>query len=232
MKSRMHFASAILFVASLFSASTSFGYEFDSSLDKKIAAQVKADLDFMNSLSGSKVTPLHQQIFGSMDGKGYKNWFESRVTLIGFNACGGGNAVACVIPWLGSSKIWVTNNYIKFSHPQISRMMVVYHEARHTEVKAGNWSHATCPEPFKNEKGEDMKSIWTGAPLAGEPACDETPFGSYGSSTILLKNVSKFCENCSEKVRMDAGIYSDDQMGRIIDAGAKTQMQKDFAYGT
>lgn len=203
-------------------------YDFDPSLPKAVADQMKQDLAFMNTVQGSHITPFHQQIFGQMDGGGYKSFFESRVRRIGYNSCGGGNAVACVIPSLDPSSIWITNNYIKFSHPQISRLMIVYHETRHTEVQNDNWMHAYCPVPFRNEAGKDMKSIWTGASLAGQPACDETPFGSYGSSTILLKNISMYCDNCNEKVKMDAGIYADDQMGRIIDATAKSDMKKDF----
>src|SRR6202023_2937082 len=107
-----------------------------------------------------------------------------RVTAIGMNDCGSGKAVACVIPYMDPSKMWLTQNFIKFSHPQVARMMVVFHEARHTEVKNRNWSHAKCPKPFLGPDGQDMKSIWTGSKLEAQPACDITPLGSYGSSTI------------------------------------------------
>jgi len=206
----------------------SWALQFDSDVPQDVQTQVVQDLQFMKSLRGNKVTPLHQKIYGAMDG-GYYNWFDSRVAAVGMNSCGGGNAVACVIPFEDSTKIWFTQNYVRFDHPQVAKMMVVYHEARHTEDANGNWMHATCPTPFRAADGSDMKSIWTGASLAGEPACDETPLGSYGSSTILLKNIQKFCTNCTDKVKMDAGIFSDDQLGRIIDANAKADMQRDFA---
>ena len=106
--------------------------------------------------------------------------------------------------------------------------MVVFHEARHTETMNGNWPHATCPTPFLDAEGKDKRSIWTGATLAGEPACDRTPLGSYGSSTIMLKNIQKYCDNCSDKVKMDAGLYADDQFGRIISDSARRQMQDDL----
>ena len=44
----------------------------------------------------------------------------------------------------------------------------------------------------------------------------------------MLKNISKYCSNCNDKVKMDAALYADDQLGRIIDAGAKQQMKDDF----
>jgi len=219
---------AILITAS------SFGYEFGSNVPEKVKNQIVQDLKFMQDIQGSDTSGIHKEIFGELKGSNYVDWFEKRVTYIGLHTCGGGGAskpVACVIPFLGSSKIWLTKYYTESDHPQIAKMMVVFHEARHTAVENGNWSHATCPTPFKNAKGEDMKSIWTGATLAGEAACDVTPLGSYGSSMILVKNVNKFCSNCTEKVKMDAGIYADDQFGRIIDADAIAAVKADLYNG-
>lgn len=222
-------AIAVLSTLLCLAAVSASAYEFSKDMPADIKAQMKGDLDFMATLQGEDGSPLHKEIFGEkIAGSSYKPWFESRITYIGMNACGGGNAVACVIPFFGSSKMWITQNYIKFSHPQIARLMVVHHEARHTEVKNGNWSHATCPTPFLDKDGKEMKSIWTGASLAGEPACDVTPKGSYGSSSILLKNIQKHCTSCSEKVRMDAGIYADDQFGRITDENARRAMLADI----
>ena len=90
--------------------------------------------------------------------------------------------------------------------------------------------HDTCPRPFLDANGKDMTSIWTGAKLEGQPACDSTYQGSYGSSTIMLKNVAKFCTNCSDKVKMDADIYANDQLGRIDRPNVKKAMQDDFAF--
>ena len=201
---------------------------FDADVPADIQAQMRADMAFMGTIKGGNATPLHKKIFGSVDGATYVNFFNTRVSGIGMDDCGSAKAVACVIPFQDPSKMWLTQNFIKFDHPQISRMMIVFHEARHTESRNGNWPHATCPTPFLDANGKDMVSIWTGATLAGEPACDVTPLGSYGSSTILLKNVQKYCTNCTDKVKMDAGLYADDQMGRITDDGARQQMETDF----
>ncbi len=73
-----------------------------------------------------------------------------------------------------------------------------------------------------------MHSIWTGALLEGKPACDITAFGSYGSATIFLKNIAKNCSNCSEKVKADADLYGNDQLGRITDPQSKKNMISDF----
>jgi len=201
---------------------------FDSDVPADIQAQMRADMAFMGTIKGSGATPLHKKIFGAVDGAAYVKFFNTRVSGIGMDDCGSAKAVACVIPFQDPSKMWLTQNFIKFDHPQISRMMIVFHEARHTESRNGNWPHATCPTPFLDANGKDMVSIWTGATLAGEPACDVTPLGSYGSSTILLKNVQKYCSNCTDKVKMDAGLYADDQLGRVTDDGARRQMLADF----
>lgn len=202
-------------------------YTFDSSVPANIKAQTIDDLTMIESIRSAQASDLHKQIFGEVDGGVYSRFFDSHIDRIGVDSCGGGAAVACVYPIRGK-RMFLTQNYIKFSHPQIARLMVLFHEARHTESAAGNWGHADCPVPFKDSDGKDMKSIWTGALLAGQPACDVTPKGSYGSSMIMLKNISKFCTSCAEKVKMDAGIYADDQYKRVIDDGAIKDIYDDL----
>ena len=199
---------------------------FDSSLPQETKIQIQKDLNFMYSLEGQKQTTFHQKIFGPLSGKSYKKYFEDHIWSIHFGDCGG-NAIACASTRY-DKKITLTENYIKFSHPQIARLMVLFHEARHTEEENGHWSHDVCPNPFLDKTGREILSIWSGSPLAGEPACDATAFGSYGSSIILLKNIAQFCANCSDKVKMDADIYAMDQLIRIPRADIKKSMIQDF----
>lgn len=221
--------NSLFSVLVFFSSVSGFAYTFDSNVPAAVQQQVQTDLAFINGIQGTQASGLHAQIFGpKVDGPAYTNFFNTRVTAVGMNSCGDAHAVACVIPFANSSKIWFTQNYIKYDHPQIAKMMVVFHESRHTEDANDNWPHASCPVPFLDANGQDMKSIWTGASLAGEPACDVTPFGSYGSSMIMLKNIQKFCTNCTDKVKADAGIFADDQFHRVIDPTAIQQIQQDL----
>ncbi len=201
---------------------------FDANVPVKLQDQMRDDLGFIQSIKGTGASELHKNIFGMVDGQTYMTFFASRVKAIGLDSCGGPKAVACVQPYKNHSKMWLTPNYTKFNHPQITRMMIVFHESRHTEIIHDFWFHANCPDPFKDAKGDDMISIFTGATLAGEDACDTTPLGSYGSSLIMLKNIQKFCANCTDKIKMDAGIYADDQVGRITGPTAKKQIREDL----
>jgi hypothetical protein len=223
-------SSAALIVTILCSTASlaSAALKFDSDIAPALKTQMLADLAFMDAIQGNAGTPLHQKIFGAVDGKVYQQWFTSRVFSVGAQDCGNPSAVACVDP-MYANKMWVTPNYTQFDHPQIARLSVIYHESRHTEAQNNNWPHATCPTPFLDTSGQDMRSIWTGALLQGEPACDITPFGSYGSQTILLENIAMNCSNCTSKVQADAKLFGDDQLNRITDPGSKTQMQSDFA---
>jgi hypothetical protein len=205
--------------------------KFDSNVQPSLKAQMLEDLKFMGSIQSTSATPLHTKVFGPVSGQAYLEWFSKRVFAVGVSDCGSPTAVACVMP-IYANKIWMTKNYTQFDHPQISRLSVVYHEARHTERENGNWSHATCPTPFKNAQGQDMRSIWTGALLQGQAACDVTPFGSYGSATILLRNVATQCTNCNEKVRADANLYAMDQLQRVTNKNALAQMKADFGISS
>jgi len=216
----------------IFTVFSSFAHaaplKFDPDVSPDLKKEILADFSFVNSIKSSSATPLHQKIFGEVSGATYIAWFAKRVFAVGLDDCGNPNAVACVQPQF-ANKIWMTPNYTKFNHPQIARLSVVYHEARHTEADHDNWAHAECPTPFKNAQGQDMHSIWTGALLQGEPACDVTAFGSYGSATIFLKNIAKYCSNCGDKVRADADLYANDQLGRIIDPASRNAMIADFS---
>jgi len=208
--------------------SISWALDFDTDVPVPLKEQIQNDLQFIYSVRGTQQSPLHQEIFGKVDGDVYKNFFETRVFNVGVKDCGGKNAVACVIPYLTAHKMWMSPVYTQFSHPQIARLMVIFHEARHTENKEWNWSHAKCPIPYVDDNGHDIVSIWSGAKLAGEPACDATVYGSYGSSLIMLKNISRFCSNCSDKIKMDAELYGADQVSRLYTPTAKKSIQQDL----
>lgn len=210
-------------------SSLAWGYEFGKEVPEKVKEQVTRDLKQVGTFLGEEASGLHREIFGEVDGKSYLEWFEKRVTRIGIHTCGsGGKPIACVIPMLGSSKIWLTKYYTEADRPMMSKVSTLFHESRHTEDDNGNWPHATCPTPFKNEKGEDIVSKLTGAKLEGQAACEITPVGSYGTALILLKNVQKFCTNCSEKLKMDAGIYADASLDRFTDKKAKAAILEDL----
>ncbi len=196
--------------------------KFDSNVSSSLRKQVSDDFELMGSIAGFQQSPLHLEIFGNLDGKGYLQWFTDRVSFFGYSNCGGPSAVACVNGKY-KNKIFVTGNYTRISHPQIARLMTLYHEGRHTEFDHGMWPHAKCPSQFP------YRSIWTGKKLAGNYACDATVYGSYASASVLLNNISRFCQNCSEKMKEDAKIYSDDQVKRVIDLSSAERLKQDFS---
>jgi len=212
-------------------SSFAWGYEFGEEVTDAVRKQVTTDLALLETFTGDTASAFHKEIFGEVGGKNYLEWFNKRVTRIGMHTCGaGGNSkpVACVIPMLGASKIWLTKFYVEANDPMMSKMATLFHEARHAENEHGNWPHAKCPVPFKNAKGEDIVSYLTGAKLEGRPACDSTPFGSYGTELIMLKNINRNCTSCTEKVRMDAGIYADFSLERFPDKDAHASLVEDL----
>jgi len=181
----------------------------------------------VGTLTGRTTSPLHNSIFGQMGGPSYLRVFGSRIKMVGLYDWDKKPVVACVIPAISPSKMWLTDYYIKSSNPQIARIMILFHESRHSDPENENWRHVNCPDPFRDAKGNDILSILTGVPLAGKPGCDVSPLGSYGSSLIMLKNIQRYCTNCTEKVRMDAGLYADDQLIRIVDARSRNAILDD-----
>jgi hypothetical protein len=203
---------------------------FERVVPAPVRQQMLKDLEFMGSVSGRGSSPLHLATFGAVAGKVYADWFASRVLRVGFDRDGSSGAVAYVQYTVDPNRMVLTENFTRFSHPQIARLLVVFHEARHTEASNSFWRHAHCPFPFVDDQGREIKSIWTGMPLAGEAACDMEATGAYGSSLILLANLAKFCANCNEKVKMDAELYARDQYLRITNPSAKRLIKQDLAW--
>ena len=210
------------------SGQPAIAFQFDQNVPGDLQKQFTADVDFVKSVELANPTPLHLEIYQGPGGPSYFDFFNTRVEKVGLNSCGDPNAVACVIPWYGSSAIWLSPNYTKFAHPQIARLMIIFHETRHTESRNSNWPHAVCPNPFLDSQGREIKSIWTGAALAGKDGCDSTHLGAYASTVIMMKNIERSCKTCTEKVKMDAGIYGSDQFNRVVNSVAKGKIKKDL----
>lgn len=226
-KAEMKLVFVALFTVSALNSLSAFGFSFDAGVPLRIQAQFKNDIEFMSHIEGANASPLHKEIFGELSGKVYKTWWESRIKSVGVASNLNPKMVAAVNTAVDSTKMLLTPNYINLDAPQIGRLQTIIHEARHTESENFFWMHALCPTPFLDKDGQDMRSILTGATLAGEPACDTTSKGAYGSSVIILKNISLYCSNCSAKVKMDAALYADEQLKRITDKVALQEIQTD-----
>lgn len=208
--------------------SSAFSVEFDKTVPKNIQDQIVQDLAFINGVKLTKQSGLHGKIFGKLSSNAYNAYFLSRIENVVYDNDPNSTAMAYVSPLFGKT-MFLANNYIKYKQPQIYRASIVFHEARHTEAENGHWTHAECPVPFLDENGKEIVGSVTGVKLAGEYACDTTELGAYATGAILAKNVSKYCENCGEKVKMDGDILATEMLKRIIDKKAKDLMLKDYA---
>src|SRR5690349_163389 len=87
--------------------SLSFAFTFDNNVPTAVQNQMTQDLLFIKTIQSNTQSDLHKQIFGAVSGDSYDKFFNSRVTAVGLNGCGDGNAVACVIPFYDPSKMWI-----------------------------------------------------------------------------------------------------------------------------
>ena len=221
------FLAALVLGLVVSSANADFPLEYDRAVSEPTRIQLESDLENYFSMRGANPSPLFREIFGSFDRRASARWFFSRVRFVGENLCMDESAVACVLSaW--DNWIFLSPNYTRYDHPRVARLMVLFHEARHTERENRFWPHARCPKNFTDEKGRPVRSIWTGAELAGESACDLETFGSYGVSAILLLNIAYRCDNCSAEDRREAEIYGLDQLRRITWKPARERIVNDL----
>lgn len=199
-----------------------------SRLSGPIRDQLASDMTFMRNLRGQGATPIFRDVFGGIyGGDTFSRFFDARINKIDADECDGGTAmVACVIYNLSPRIIWLTDNYAKFNMPQIFRISVLLHESRHGEYDYRY--HATCPIPFRDSNGKDVVSIFSGIKLEGRAACDTSATASYGVQVEFLKNTQLNCSNCNEKVILDAELYGDDGLKRIIDPSEYSKLRNDI----
>jgi hypothetical protein len=229
------FVALIVFGFAFYATSANAELNYDSDVPAALHDQLVQDLSVITSLEGTQSpSTTYAKIFGisRLDGKGLLKFFEDRITGFGMDECGGGPAVAaCVQPFLDHHKMWITPNYIRFNAPLVYRLSVVFHESRHTEAQNGNWHHATCPTPYVDENGNDIKGILSGTLMAGRPACDTTVLGAYSLQATLLKAIERTCVGCTEKFKQDAQIFGDDTVNRISDVPKRQALRKDLNGG-
>ncbi len=202
---------------------------YDPAFPPALRAQMNSDLGFLDGLRTREGTPLHRRVFGMVRGDHYLTYLTRRVHAVAAQSCGPIGTIAC-INTVQPNKMLIAPGYTTLGVPMIYRLMVIMHEARHTETADRNWIHENCPEPFRDDQGRDIKGIFSGVKLEGLPACDTTPMGSYGVSIMFIKNIEKSCprSTCTDKLRMDAGLYADDTLLRISDARAKQALRHDL----
>lgn len=215
-------------MAALLSAGLVKAVDFERGVPADVMAQVKADLGMVETITAKQKSPLHASEFGSVDGKGYMAWFNERVENFGYDADDHSGAIAYNDSMWNPNHMMVTDYFVKGNLPQAARVMVLFHEARHSEGSKGYWMHSTCPSPYIGDDGKEVKSIFSGLPVSGKAACDRGVAGAYGVSTTMLSNIGRFCENCSEKLKMDADLYAKDQVSRLPARADREKMRQDF----
>lgn len=203
---------------------------FDPDVADSIIAQMDQDLFFVHSIAMSQPSAMHRDIYGpaaaGFMGPAYLRWFADRVKAVGFDDTEDPGGTTAYTNWkMVPPKMFMTTDYTQEDVPQMARVGTLFHEARHMESQNGFWRHGTCPKPFQDLDGVEVPEV------AGGYACDQDALGAYGSSLIMLKNIQKSCANCSEKVRMDSGLWADRMLRRIIDAQAHRAICQDLYQG-
>ncbi len=208
--------------------------QFDSNVPQDVVKKVQSDLDMVTGIQAAAQSPLHSTIYGKVDGPTYMTWFGQRIRAFGYDNSGDvGEAVAYNPTADGDpadqGHMMVTDYFVKGNQPQLARVLVLFHEARHSEADHDYWMHVNCPTPYNDDNGQPIKSIFSGVSLAGEPACDETPIGAYGASSIMINNIGRFCTNCTDKIKSDADLYSHDQVNRMPAQADRQTLLSDFS---
>jgi hypothetical protein len=199
------------------------GPELDPSLSYNTQLLLLNDLDVIYKIPEQPgAGPLHEDIFGSINGQNYEEFFNSHVNAIAKATCNDNpRAIACAYGFAGFFKMmWLTSRYSAGLFPQAERISMLFHEARHTEFFSGNWRHVACPATRWDAKGR----MYGSTQLENRRGCDDTAQGSYGLQVILMANLAARCNTCSAKFKLDAQMAAQEYRQRIIDLEAREEL--------
>lgn len=227
---KFYFTSIVAILISVFLPYKSLALTIDENIPLDVRQILLGDLEFLKAITGDNATHLHELVFGKghIHGQAYYRFLNERVKAIGYDNSAQKRGVAYSAVFEGRrSKLWITKAYTSEKYPRILRLSVLLHEARHCE-KDSSWLHSKCPIPFLDEKGHDVVT-YSGKPLAGkEVLCDADEHGSYGVQVLFLKNVEKYCANCSSDEKNQAGAWAYENFKHIAKPQARQNLIMDF----
>lgn len=183
------------------------------------AVQVyQMDVSALSQVRIKSKASLFKSFFGSSDSSGIQRFITTRVKNIGYSS----QVPEGVLAAAGEGVMFLTPAYHASDSPQVSRLAVVVHEARHLDQSP--WAHVWCPSPYYFTLGSRAYRV---PELEHVPiqACDDTEYGAYGVQYTFLRAIGESCSNCTDKVKMDARLFSDvDGMVRITDPKAAARL--------
>lgn len=181
--------------------------------------RVYRDLNGISEMKFGLTSPYFQKIFGGSEASNVVEFFDRHVSKIEWSADCPNGVIARVAV---GGDMQVCSEFLRASTPQVLRMSTLIHEARHMEKNHGNWPHVACPTPYTFEiESTPFQFKGHGLPLE----CDVNEFGGYGVEYAFLRSVVDSCENCSEKMKLDAQLLSDeDRIVRIADHKAALRL--------
>lgn len=193
--------------------------DIDASVPAALKKQLSDDLKFLGELNGGATSETFYEIFdlNNFDGVRLVDFFNVRVRKVILDSDPKDPSLIAYVKTNGDpSALHLKASYTTFDMPQVFRLSILLHESRHTELADGFWLHQDCPTPFQNDDGHDITGILSGEKLEGRPACDWSSYGAYGAQATFLKHVEKTCESCNEKMKLDARLYSEEPLQRIL----------------
>lgn len=212
--------------------------EFQADVPLELREQVVLDLKRLDSLEYSRVTPFFERLFfwnqsnasrSHNEATSLLNWFEERIRTIGMvHDRHVSETVTHLVDIREPSVMRIAPLYFADERPQIVRIGLLLHEARHSEAEGSHYPHASCPSPFVDSEGKDVRGLWSGLKMERRGACDSRWDGSYGLTAIFLANVSLYCANCSDEDRSQAKIYAEHFAQRVVGFAPRTALWNDL----
>lgn len=208
-----------VFVFCFFYSVSSFAMD-----QNQMMAVVQSDLASLEKVKLESSSLKYKALFGpSLSGKTLVDFIRARIDRYEFGLQPNPNTTAQVTR--NSRTTTIFPRY--FEHSKVRRWLILLHEARHADP-TGFFGHVACPQPFvfvfENQTYRIPLLDWA----SGSMSCDADDLGPYGLESAVGLNLAWYCENCSEKEKLEAwGSAFDTGLLRISDPQAAQRFIQD-----
>ncbi len=210
----------------LFSKSIFAQVPIHESVPPSLETKIREGLQQVISMEWSQQSPSHREFFGDSSGGEIYLKFLEPVAGVFFDSSDSRGFFAYAEP--GYNVVYFTSLIDDPDVPPLELVYALLHEVHHFGELLISHRHEACPA--LDVLGEPLVHPTLGHSYEGKFACDDYPDGAFGLGVIMMGQIVKHCENCSQETINAARKLGKKLLRRIISPPDFLRYQEEYSF--
>ena len=221
----MRYLFVSLFIL-IFSKSIFAQIPIHESIPSELQGNIRKGLELVTSMKWSKQSNSHLEFFGPSNGGEIYLKFLEPVAGVFFDSDESNGFFAYAEP--GYNVVYFTSLINDPDVPPLELVYALMHEVHHFGELLISHRHVACPSV--DVMGEPLVHPTLGHSYEGKFACDDYPDGAFGLGVIMMGQIVKYCENCSQETVERARLLGQKLLRRIISPSDFLRYQEEYSF--